>query len=337
MSRPARAIGGYFGLQFDAPRTVFPSASGSLPSWLAHGLAVQSGRVALALALPSSPATLWLPGYFCPPVARALSATGWRLAPYALGEDWGAPEDVQPEAGDRVLLVDYFGLSGEAVRRHVARFGAERVIVDASLALFARPLPGVPTAYSPRKFVGLPDGGVLAHDAAVELAPPDEALSALRSRHLLLRAAGDVQGGRKPYAEAEASLDRDLAPRTMSLLTRRLLEAVDFGTAAERRIRNFDRLAAGLRALGFRPLPRPVDAVPLCCPVPGLDPATARPRLAAEGVFCAAYWPGVALLPDDVHGQQLAESTTFLPCDQRYDDDDIDFMLDRIEALKDCP
>lgn len=329
MSGSARAIGGYFGLCL---------GTGTLPAHFTVALAVQSGRVALALALPPTPATLWLPAYFCPPVARALAATGWHLVPYALDEGGGPGEDVQPSVGDRVLLVDYFGLTGDTVRRGVARFGAERVIVDASLALFASPLPGVPTVYSPRKFTGLPDGGLLlAAQVPTTLVAPDEAVSALRSRHLLLRAAGDVQGGRAPYAEAETSLDTDLLPRRMSMLTARLWAAFDFEDAARRRRANYDRLTAGLRERGFELPLHAAGAVPLCCPVLGLDPAAARPRLAADGIFCATYWPGLSLPSGDVYGRRLAEATTFLPCDQRYDDEDIDFMLDRIDAMKAPP
>lgn len=332
MTRPTRAIGGYFGLQLVAPAA---PAVASLPSWWIDGVAVQSGRVALALALPARPATLWLPAYFCPPVARALARTGWDLRRYGLAEDWGPGEDVTPAPGDRILVVDFFGLSASAVRRAVARFGADRVVADHSLALFAAPLDGVPTTYSPRKFVGLPDGGLLSNGDAVELAAPDETLSAGRTRHLLLRAAGDLQSGRIAFSEAEASLDADLVPRAMSLLTRRLLEAVDVDAVASRRVRNFDRLVSGLRALGFDVPRRSPDAVPLCCPVFGLRPTIARPLLASNGIFCAAYWPDVALEVEDVEGRRFAEATTFLPCDQRYDDDDIDFVLERIEALED--
>lgn len=332
MTRPARAIGGYFGLQV-VPSVA--SATASLPSWWVDGVAVQSGRVALALALPARPATLWLPAYFCPPVERALAGRGWNLRRYRLAEDWGPGDDVTPAPGDRVLVVDFFGLAAAAVRRAVACFGAGSVIADHSLALFAAPVDGVPTAYSPRKFVGLPDGGLLLNGEALELAAPDETLSAGRARHLLLRAAGDLQSGRIAFSEAEASLDADLAPRAMSLLTRRLLEAVDVEAVASRRVRNFDRLASGLRALGFDVPCRSPDAVPLCCPVFGLRPTVARPLLASNGIFCAAYWPDVALDVEDVEGRRFAEATTFLPCDQRYDDDDIDFVLERIEALED--
>ena len=328
MNRFGRAIGGYFGVEFGV---------GTLPQRFGDAVAVQSGRVALGLALPPTPATLWLPAYFCPPVASALEDTGWRLAPYVLKADWGPGDDVQPMAGDRVLLVNYFGLSGDAVHRAVEQFGVERVVIDASLALFSEPVSGALTAYSPRKFAPLPDGGLLMGSAMLpELAEPDEEGSALRSRHLLLRAAGDIQGGRRHYAEAEESLAFDVVPRRMSELTASLWATFDFEVAAIIRRRNYTRLSAGLRGRGFEVPELGTEAVPLCCPAIGLSPARMRRPLAECGIYCPAYWPGVTLSASDVHARKLQEETTFLPCDQRYGADDIDFILDRIDDLKDC-
>jgi len=323
------AIGGYFGLSI---------GTGTGLPWIADCVAVQSGRAALALALPARPATLWIPAYFCQPVAAALAATGWALATYAIDEHWAPRAEVTPGPQDRVLLVDFFGLSAGAVAAGVARFGAERCIVDASMALFAPPTAGVPTAYSPRKFAGLPDGGLLVGRFVSErLAEADEGASALRSRHLLLRAAGDLQGGRQAFAEAEASLDDDTAPRRMSHLTATLFAAIDFERAGAMRRHNYDRLAAGLRARGREVRPRPLDAVPLCCPVLGANPGIWRPQLAEAGIFCPAYWPALDIHSADIEGRRLAANTTFLPCDQRYGDADIDLILHAIDTLEAHP
>jgi hypothetical protein len=209
-----RAIGGYFGLETGAGRGL---------SWRAGALAVQSGRMALRLALDAWPrATLWLPAWYCPPARAALAASGWRLREYALGEDLGPDAALQPAAGDRVLLVDWFGLHGESVRRACRRFGADRVLVDAAMSLWFEPDPGVVVATSPRKFVGVPDGGWLRHaPAAAAPAAPDPEASIARCAHLLRRAAGDVAGGRAPFAAAEAAIGAEAAPTAMSPLTAR--------------------------------------------------------------------------------------------------------------------
>lgn len=322
-----RALGGYFGLE--------PGVGRGLP-WRAEARAVQSGRMALRLALDAWPrATLWLPAWYCPPARAALAASGWRLREYALDEDLGPDAAVQPADGDRVLLVDWFGLCGASVRRACRRYGAGRVLVDAAMSLWFEPEPGVPTATSPRKFVGVPDGGWLRHAPpdATPAAPDDEA-SIARCAHLLRRAAGDVAGGRARFAAAEASIGAEAVPTAMSALTARLLAGVDFAAVAQARRRNYRRLAAGLAALGHAPPPLPDAAVPLCLPLPMPGADALRRRLAAQGVYCAHYWDHAPSARPDPVGRRLREATVCLPCDQRLDDADIDAMLGVLDATR---
>lgn len=322
-----RALGGYFGLE--------PGAGRGLP-WLGDARAVQSGRMALRLALDAWPrATLWLPAWYCPPARAALAASGWRLREYALAEDLGPDAAVQPDDGDRVLLVDWFGLCGATVRRACRRFGAQRVLVDAAMSLWFEPEPGVPTATSPRKFVGVPDGGCLRHPPATAApAPPREESSIARCAHLLHRAAGDVAGGRAHFAAAEASISAETAPTTMSALTTRLLAGIDFDAVARARRRNYRRLADGLVALGHAPPDLPDDAVPLCLPLPAPDADALRRRLAAHGIYCAHYWDDATSLRHDPVGRRLRDATVCLPCDQRLDDDDVDAVLAVFDATR---
>lgn len=322
-----RAIGGYFGLE--------PSAGRGLP-WRADAVAVQSGRMALRLALAAWPrATLWLPAWYCPPARTALAASGWRLREYALDQDLGPDPALQPSDGDRVLLVDWFGVYGASVRAACRRFGRERVLVDAAMSLWFEPEPGVATAVSPRKFVGVPDGGWLRHaPSAASPAVADAEASIARCAHLLRRAAGDVAGGRAPFAAAEAAIAAETAPTAMSPLTAQLLAGIDFDHVAARRRHNYRRLASGLQALGHAPPSLPDDAVPLCLPLPTPGADAVRRRLAAQGVYCAHYWEGVpSALPDPV-GRRLREATVCLPCDQRLDDADVDAVLAAFDALR---
>lgn len=322
----ARAIGGYFGWE--------PHVGQAMP-WWTQGVAVQSGRMALRLALPQPLATLWLPAYFCPPVTDCLAASGWSIRRYALAEDFGPDATVRPEASDRVLLVDYFGMSSRAVDRAVERFGADNTIVDASMAWFSPPRKGVPTAYSPRKFAGLPDGGLLVTTKPVaSLSPANETATQRRTVHLLKRASGEVSAGRVDFATAEASLDDDSAPQAMSQLTRLCMDAIDWPEVAVRRRRNAVQLSSGLAAMGFHGLTLEPNDIPLCWPVFGLDAAAWRRRLAEHGIYCPAYWPALPLPEHDVVGHQLRDATLFLPIDQRYGEDDMSHILQTIDALR---
>lgn len=308
-----RAIGGYFGLP---PEAVDAAA----PPWPGSAHRFQSARSAMASVLQASGARrAWVPHFICGVVDDALAWAGVQAQPYPLGSDYGVPDGLAIGESDWVLCVDYFGQSAGACDRAIARFGAHRVLVDASQALFHAAKPGATTVYSPRKFAGLPDGGLLVtpHDIAPPL-PADEAASAHRRRHLVSRAGGDVATGYRQFQEAEASLN-DCTPRAMSAATARAAAGIDWAGIAVRRRNNYSGLADALGAAGIAVPALAPDAVPLCCLVPCPDAVALRPKLASEGVFTAMYWPDARVPDSDPVGLALREQTLYLPCDQRYD------------------
>jgi len=198
--------------------------------------------------------------------------------------------------------------------------------------LLHAPRPGVATVYSPRKFCGVPDGGWLVN--ATGIAAPraaDERASVERGQSLLSRSAGLVADGYAQFRQAEASLS-DCTPMAMSTLTRTLFEAVDVASLRERRIANYAHLAGRLEGL-LVPVPDDGD-VPLCCPVASPQAPRLRKALAERGIFTPAYWPDADLPDDDPHGLALRHGTLYLPCDQRYDVDDMDRIAHTLRCLE---
>jgi hypothetical protein len=102
-----------------------------------------------------------------------------------------------------------------------------------------------------------------------------------------------------------------------------MLTTIDFGEVRRRRIANFIRLGDELRRHGFTIPDLPKGAVPLCCPVSGVDASTLRRALASRKVFSPAYWPDAIVPDDDPVGRTLRDDTLYLPCDQRYGDADM--------------
>lgn len=314
-----KALGGYFGLE--------AHAGDGGQTW-DSAVFLQSGRAAIVLALHSLRAKrVHLPFHVCSAVYDALDHLKLPALPYRLTPERGVPDEVTLRDGDVVLCVDYFGLSDKMCDATIARFGAQRVLIDASQALFHAQRPDVLTAYSPRKFVGVGDGGLLRQIGKEfawpdVLMPADEAGSQSRAEHLLRRAAGDVEGGYAAFRRAEESL-ADCTPRAMSGLTRALLSSIDFGRISVRRRANYCQLAYELTRHGFVIEPLLDNAVPLCCPVFGVDAEQLRSALAARRIFTPVYWPNTLLPPDDVVGVELRDATLYLPCDQRYDSEDM--------------
>ena len=322
MSGGGGEIGGYFGLELPPPtQAVMPEA-----------LRFQSARAAFAALLAAlAPRRVWMPRYICDSMLSPLERARVPIAFYGLDPSLRVGPEPVLEAGDLLLYVNYFGVCGEGERDALARFGADRVILDRSQAFFAPARECLAAIYSPRKFFGLPDGGLLATRAAV--APParrDQG-SVARSAHLLMRHDGPAREGYESFRQAEATLD-DVTPRGMSRLTARILDSVDLEAVRRRREANF---AFWHRRLGARNRLAFDDGQipgPLCYPFLGSD-GNLRDIMTANDVFLPTYWPevssraGAAGVEDDMVRRCLP-----LPCDQRYAPGDLAKPLGLLEG-----
>ncbi|MBJ9975447.1 hypothetical protein IAE35_04450 [Pseudomonas sp. S75] len=243
------------------------------------------------------------------------------------------PQLPELDAGERLLYVNYFGLKDAYVEEVLAPHYGDRLIVDNSQALFSTPLPGIATLYSPRKFVGVADGGWLAN-------PPDRlgTLPPSQSTHrfgaLLGRLESSPEDHYLAFAEAEKALC--LTPvSAMSNSTRRLLDSLDYTTIADRRKANFTYLREALdRYNQFEPGLTAVQAVALCYPLLlGSKAQTqhVRQALRTERIFIPCYWPEVA---DAAHSpdleRHLADCVLPLPVDQRYGHEHMQRLVDRV-------
>jgi hypothetical protein len=309
------AIGGYFGLE---------SVVGSGLSWIDDTIGYQSARSALAAILEViRPENVWVPNYICGAVNDTLKSVAKNVQRYSLTDALGVPDSLRLGPADLLICVDYFGMNADAVNRAIDRLGVERTLVDASQSLFFRHRAGSTTIYSPRKFFGVPDGGLL--QASRRPPVPHEAIEAesmMRSQHLLYRFAGLIDAGYKKFREAEASLS-GCAPVAMSRLTGALLSSIDVNAAAERRVGNYLHLSTLLRAAGLEVPRLSFDAVPLCCPVRCNNAHYVRNELAARRIYTPTYWSDAIIPDDDLIALRLRDKTVYLPCDQRYEEHDL--------------
>ncbi|WP_295545331.1 hypothetical protein [uncultured Pseudacidovorax sp.] len=318
----APAIGGYFELELGPGRGV-PHA---------RALQYRCARAAfLDLLVRGRPTNVWLPWYLCDSMVRAAKRAGVGIRRYRLDERLHVL-DAAPEAGDWLLCVNYFGLCERAVSDAVARFGAHRVVVDNSQALFSPAGPALATIYSPRKFVGIPDGGQMVTTLFAEEPAVRDTGSVEHCRHLLERLAGDVERGHADFTRAEERLDDDGPPLAMSTLTRRLMAAIDFDGVRQARTRHFTLLQKALGpSNGFDWTPAD-DSAPLCYPYGPVAPGM-REALREQRIYTPCYWPEVAAdAAVPAFEASLARDTLFLPCDQRLTADQLSRLIDAVQA-----
>jgi len=302
-------IGGYFELE----------ASNSSNQLLSECLAFQSARAALYFVLAQVDIDrLWLPHYVCHSVINAAEKLNIPISYYSLDHCFEPIESIELGERDVMLYVNYFGVNDRSVEKILSVYSPDRIILDCSQALFYQVPDGVfASIYSPRKFLGVPDGGLLksSKDTGYDQLATDSTSSG-RMTHLRQRLNGEVEKGYQTYQKAEASLS-DCLPKKMSGLTRELLSAVDIESIKKKRRENFLFLHEHLQM--FNELTLSLDEqVPLCYPLLVRLPDL-RERLIDEKVFVPCYWPELKNNNTlSSFEDRLVQDLIPIPCDQRY-------------------
>ena len=317
MSEQRREIGGYFGLDDYTGQEYHRDLIG-----------VNSGRNALLYLLKArNVQKLYIPDFLCDTVYRLCQREGYPYEFYHVDSAFRPVFDKTLGEGEWLYVVNYYGqLSDEEIAAYKRQY--DRVILDHVQAFFHRPVTGVDTVYSCRKFFGVPDGGYVATDAVWDSPLPTDS-SAQRMTHVLGRYE---QGGSAFYAVFQENDEQfyDLELRRMSPLTRNLLRGVDYTAAKQRREENYRVLAAALDATNRLPLRQPEG--PYCYPYYCENGATLRKVLAAQQIYVPTLWPNV-LTEGDALAQDYAANILPLPCDQRYTAEDMTRIVD---ALASC-
>jgi len=307
------AIGGYFELELPAANTpLYPQALG-----------FQSGRAAfLALLRSGKPRRVWVPYYICSTMLDSMRQAEVEPAFYRIDDNLHLAQEIHLLEDDWFLYVNYFGVCGAYAQSLLSRFARQSVVIDASQALFSPPLDCLATIYSPRKFMGIPDGGLLVSSIPVDAPQCVDEGSFERALPLLKRMAFTPEAGHAEHQRAEATLFVQ-QPKGMSDLTRRMLSSVDFADVRERRNRNFSYLHDRLgRYNCLRMSPEDVNG-PLCYPMLTLN-TRLREVLIKERIFVATYWRDVLeLVEDSCSEASLVNGLVPLPCDQRYSEVDM--------------
>lgn len=319
-----------------------PAVAGNLlDSWSegwANREAFGSARAALAALLRSrSVHRVWLPAYVCPAVADGVRAAGAQTCFYPVSQRLEADlacVERGARAGDAVIGVAFFGGDGDS-RFADARRRLDDVlwVADRAQALDAAPPLWADAAiYSPRKLVGVADGGLIYAQGAIG-APtlPAQALWAPEEARALDRSGAAPQTWYALFQAREAAVSA--APTQMGRRSLTALEAMPAKPMADARRRNWRRLAERLGAFALWPEIDP-DFTPLAFPIVVPDAARAVRTLASERIWAPRHWPLLPSPADDfAEAHALSRRLVSLPCDQRYGEADMHRVADAVLRL----
>ena len=315
------AIGGFLPLELPSSPAVEPYHAGAAM--------LASGRACWHVILRTCrPRRVLLPFYVCDAVLQPLESTATPFEFYPITEAFSPAADRRAEAGELMLLVNYFGVMGSAVGAS-ARRDPGRLVVDDTQAFFRRGHPDRWSFNSARKFFGVPDGAYLYGPAAgVDSLPASDVFDC---DHLVTRLAGEDGRALDQFRQHEARIG--VEPRAMSVVSRRLLAAVDMSAACGRRHANFDTLHRRLGALNTIALPLDEVAAdgPMCYPMlPKAD--LDREALSRRGIFVPTLWPEIeSRTGQGFEWERLAARRVLpLPIDHRYGPDDMETLAETL-------
>ena len=310
----AKSIGGYFDLELprDNSSHMYDKA-----------IYYQSARAAFRSLLQArKPKKVWLPKYICDAMLSPLIDEGIEYSWYDLDENLNVVESIVLEDDEWLLYVNYFGVCQRQVDDLLSRFPVKQIVFDFSQAFFDIPKSeALATIYSPRKFFGVPDGGLLVTDIDVMLPSQQDDDSLLRMTHLLKRLYVKPEAGYSSYLSSEESLGES-EPKQMSGLTRRLLGTIDFEKVRKKRIDNFNYLHNRLKDINLFNLDDSKVISPLCYPFITTN-MNLRKKLIENRVFVPTYWNDALDRVDNNWATKMIHNLLPVPLDQRYDLDDM--------------
>lgn len=318
-------IGGVFGLESEVgPGRAQAAASAG------RVLSLANARSGIWIAVQHiQPPQVWMPSYLCSSMLDGVPDRA-RVRYYDVDYDLKL-SDVQwiedVGQGDLVCFIDFFGYLAD--RRLLQRVKARGgwILEDACQALFTESVGEVAdfVLYSPRKFVGVPDGGIFIIAPSVPIgdimlqAPPEEWwLTSFRAT--LFRRDFDRGGNQRDwfdlFRKAEASIPT--GPYAMSTLSAALISRVNAPAIAHRRRANYAFLLERLAQWAVLP-ELPDGVVPLGFPIRTRQRDRVRQRLFADDIFPPVHWAIGGVVPLRHHqSHRLSAEIMTLPCDQRY-------------------
>lgn len=312
------AIGGYFSLELPLREEYHKDA-----------IRLNTGRNCLEYILRARGyKKVYVPYYTCEAVMEPINKLGVPYEYYHIDIHFEIRDRFTIKEDEALLYTNYFGLKQRYVEQLAEKVGS-RLIVDNTQAFYAKPLVGIDTFYTCRKFFGVADGAYLHTDRILDDDfEQDESYD--KMAHLLKRIDLLAEQGFADFRKVDDGLDNQPI-RKMSKLTQRIMQSIDYEAAARKRRENYLFLHEALGKENNLELLLDEDLVPMVypflAPIKGI-----REKLIENKIFVARYWPNVLdwTTEKDIE-YLLAYQMQPLPVDQRYGIEDMQRIIETIK------
>lgn len=304
-----KEIGGYFEFQPTSDNRYYHK----------DAIHLNSGRNALRyILLVQNIKKLYIPFYICNSVIEVLEYENIEYDFYHINTNFEIIDNISLYAKEKILYVNYFGLKDSYIYDDLfQQYSSSELILDKTQAYYSYRRDHTDTFYSPRKFFGVADGGLLYTDFKLDQ-NIDRDVSAERMIHLFGRCDLNASAYYPAYKVVEESLCNQPI-KSMSKLSSALLDSQDDIQIRNIRERNFLYLHTFLAK--FNEFYINVNKLngPMVYPFV-LNDSKLRTILIQNKIYVATYWIEVL---DKVSNESVEASIVNnllpLPIDQRYD------------------
>lgn len=318
-----REIGGFFELELC-----------NREEYHQNSIRLNTGRNALEYIIRANGyKKVYLPYYICGSVLEPINKLDLDLEYYFIDSGLNINFDFK-KIKDKELLVyvNYFGIYDCKIKELIMQkeeFNFD-LCIDNTQSFFSKPMEGVHTIYSARKFFGVPDGAYLYTDKLLDKDIEKE-VGFDKFIHLIKRI--DL-GANESYDDFRESFKfhSNQPIKEMSKLSRRILSSIDYNDVSYKRLANFFYIHNRLGK--YNEIDIDIDSLkaPMVYPFLNTNINQLREHLISNGVFVAQYWKDVVDLVDkNTMEYKLAEGLTSIPIDQRYDQDDMKYICKTVE------
>jgi len=315
-------IGGYFQIAEREYADNFPHKKGVL---------LNTGRNALEYILRSIKhiSLRYLPYYTCEAVLEPIKRLSIPHRFYHINSQLEIAEIITLDNNEYIIANNYFGIKDQYIVSLYSMYG-DCLIVDCTQSFFCPIIKGLKAFYSPRKFVGVADGGIayLGDEEGIDLSKYEIEPTEHHSSHLFIRKECGAEAGFCNYKDDEMALDNQPI-RLMSDVTKDALFNIDYDIIRAQRVKNFNMLDEALCSSNQLRLSFDFES-PMVYPYFTVDNEL-RNRLIANQIYVATYWPNVLewCKKGDVE-YDLVKQIIPLPIDQRYGVEEMNRILEVI-------
>lgn len=307
-----KELGGYFELELNQGE-----------HYHLNSLALNSARNCFRYVLKAQkPSKVYLPAYCCNSLIEPLLLENIKYEFLHIDEKFEFVNFPRLNNGERLLYINYFSLKSRYIYELYNRYGTQ-LIIDNTQAFFEKPISGVDTFYSPRKFFGVSDGGYLYTRNFLDEGLEQD-LSRGRFSQLLGRYENSASDFYAEFHHSEMSLFEQ-SVKCMSKLTQGILKSLDYSRIALLRQRNFWLLHSSLQHSNRFKGIEFTNFVPMVYPYLSKSIGI-RERLIKNKIYVAKYWKD-AVVRTNQHEKNMIEGFIHLPIDQRIDVDDLNRLI----------